>query len=294
MPKLPVVSIVLPVWNGEKYLEQALQSVLNQTYKNFELIIVNDCSSDSSLEIANKYAQSDKRIRILSNSLNLKLPKSLNVGFEAAVGKYYTWTSDDNLLHPTFLEEMLHDLQAIKADIIYADFNSIDESGSIIGVSPVGSAEDLVIANSIGAAFLYRKEVHISLNGFDVDCFLYEDYDFWVRSYLNGFIFSKSKKVLYDYRRHEQSLTSSQVIPEKFAFYRYRLRKVFPNVSRKNAFEARKVLMGYRHTLGIKKWFLLMGESFFINPIKTIQIICNLATKIPAKLNSSFFQNKSS
>lgn len=88
--KSKLVSVILPVYNGEKYLEQSIRSVLDQTYENLELIIVDDASTDNSLYIAQNLAREDSRIRIITNSENLKLPKSLNKGFEDANGEYYT------------------------------------------------------------------------------------------------------------------------------------------------------------------------------------------------------------
>ena len=72
-----LVSIVLPTYNGEKYLADSIESVISQTYKNWELIIINDCSTDKTLEIAQSYAAKDNRIKVYSNDENLKVPKSL-------------------------------------------------------------------------------------------------------------------------------------------------------------------------------------------------------------------------
>ena len=81
-----LVSIVLPTYNGQKYIKDAIDSVLAQSYQNWELIIVNDCSQDNTLKIINEYAQKDSRIKIINNDVNKKLPASLNIGFEAAKG----------------------------------------------------------------------------------------------------------------------------------------------------------------------------------------------------------------
>lgn len=86
MPETPLVSIVLPVYNGEKYLASAIESILAQSYRNWELILVNDCSTDRSLEIMENYAGKDARIRVVQNAENLKLPRSLNAGFAEAKG----------------------------------------------------------------------------------------------------------------------------------------------------------------------------------------------------------------
>ena len=71
-----MISVILPVFNGEKYLQQSIRSILEQTYENWELIIVNDCSTDNTEEIAQRYAKIDKRIRVINNLENKKLPAS--------------------------------------------------------------------------------------------------------------------------------------------------------------------------------------------------------------------------
>ena len=103
----PLVSIVLPTYNGENFIAKAIESILKQTYTNFELIIVDDCSSDATNEIINSYAKKDARIRIIKNDVNKKLPASLNIGFDNAKGEYYTWSSDDNEYYPQAFEKMV-------------------------------------------------------------------------------------------------------------------------------------------------------------------------------------------
>jgi glycosyltransferase involved in cell wall biosynthesis len=282
----PLVSIVLPVWNGQRFLASAIESVLRQTFGDLELIVVNDCSTDRSLEIAKQYAANDARVRILDNAENLKLPASLNRGFEVARGDYFTWTSDDNLLHSTFVETLRSELEAGGGDLIYSDFNSIDETGRFLGISEAGAADGLVAYNTIGASFLYRRAVHETLNGYDPMCFLYEDYDFWIRAYLAGFRFIRSKSIVYDYRRHSQSLTSTRKVPDAYAFYRYNLRKRFHGIDRRTAFRAREILMGYRSILGLHRWSLLLLEAGLYDPLATIRFLSAMALRIPKKVSA--------
>ena len=83
-----LVRIILPVYNGEQYLRESIDSVIAQTYQNWELIIIDDCSSDASPSIAASYAERDSRIHYYRNEHNLKLPRSLNRGFSLAKGEY--------------------------------------------------------------------------------------------------------------------------------------------------------------------------------------------------------------
>ncbi len=222
----PIVSIVLPVHNGEKYLRLAIESCLTQTFQDFELILVDDKSSDGSFETMKEYAEKDTRIKIIRNYENKKLPASLNIGFNEAIGQFYTWTSDDNILQNDFLELMIQEIKRTGADIVYSDYIAIDENGNEIEICRVGKPNEFPLPGSIGASFIYRKKVHESLNGFDTSLFLIEDYDFWVRSYLKGFRYSYINATPYKYRRHSTSLTESakKKINKKIADYRFELR----------------------------------------------------------------------
>jgi len=286
----PLISIVLPVWNGERYLGEAIKSILEQSYDNFELIIVNDCSTDSSLSIALSFSERDSRIIVVSNRSNIKLPASLNEGFSFAKGDFLTWTSDDNILEMDFLKIMSHELLVSNADIVYSSFNSIDTKGRHLNISEVGEAEGLVSQNTIGASFLYKRTVHETLDGYDVSKFLYEDYDFWVRSYIAGFKFKRLNSVVYKYRRHEGALTSTHQMPIDYPQYRFELRRRFAGISKEAAYDAREILLGYRRELGKLKTFQLLIEAFWLNPYGAFKYCAPKIIKIPSKLCSQLLK----
>ena len=202
-----LVSIILPVYNGESFLAEAIESCINQSYKNFELIIVNDCSTDESLNIANSYAALDTRIIIIDNKENKKLPASLNIGHNIAKGKYLTWTSDDNILKSNFLETHVQNLKSSTVDVVYSNFDIILTDGSLKRIHTTGPTEHLMFGNKIGASFMYKRKVFETLKGFDTSLFLLEDYDFWLRASLK-FKFFYLRENLYKYRLHDNSLTS--------------------------------------------------------------------------------------
>ena len=129
-----LVSIVLPVYNGEEFLRESLDSIIDQTYKNWELLILDDCSTDNTPVIAKEYATKDDRIKYIRNEKNLKLPGNLNKGFSLAKGEYLTWTSDDNKYRPIAIEKMLGELNRNSSDLVYASYQVIDESGNNIKV----------------------------------------------------------------------------------------------------------------------------------------------------------------
>ena len=203
-----LVSIVLPSYNGKDFLNKSIESCLNQTYKNIELIIINDCSTDSTEQIINSYT--DSRIKYLKNEINQKLPKSLNIGFNIALGDYFTWTSDDNFYDVTAIEKMVFSLESQKVDLVCAPYFTIDNNDEITGERSVGKQSDVLIDNVVKACFLYKKEVHKKLNGYNPDLFLVEDYDFWIRATFENFKFYQLTEKLYYYRFHENSLTETR------------------------------------------------------------------------------------
>ncbi|WP_166963661.1 glycosyltransferase family 2 protein [Yeosuana marina] len=203
-----LISIILPVHNGQAFLEDVIASIFSQSYSNFELIIVNDCSNDNSLSIAEKFAKKDDRIIIVSNNDNKKLPSSLNIGHKQAKGEFITWTSDDNILKPNFLEKLIDSLLKNQVDVVYSNYDVINEKGSLKRIHTTGPIEHILYGNKIGASFLYKKEVFQELNGYDESLFLLEDYDFWLRASIK-FNFHHLEENLYQYRLHTDSLTSN-------------------------------------------------------------------------------------
>ena len=220
---MPKISIVIPVYNGERYLREAIESVLSQTLTDWELILVNDCSEDGSLSIMESYQ--DSRIRIINNISNQHLPRSLNNGFRVATGEYLTWSSDDNRYGENAL---LHMAQKLDADqscgLVYEDMYYIDENGQV--VDSVSSETDMLyVYNVIGACFLYRREIMQTVGEYNPDMVLVEDYDYWIRIAKKYQICHLGEKD-YFYRRHKKSLTETKRIQIAHQLERLRIREL--------------------------------------------------------------------
>ena len=201
------ISVVLPVYNGEKYLKLSIESVLKQTCQNFELIIIDDCSTDSSGEIAQHYASLDSRVFYYRNDINLKLPKSLNAGFSKVSGEYWTWTSCDNIYLPNALACMVSVLQGnVDVGLVYSSMQIIDSDGQSKEIVQAGSADNIIFRNVVGACFLYRRSVAEKIGSYDPSLFLCEDYEYWLRIASVSKIYP-IKECLYQYRRHFDSLS---------------------------------------------------------------------------------------
>ncbi|WP_410072600.1 glycosyltransferase family 2 protein [Anaerostipes sp.] len=111
------LSVIMPVYNGEQYLNYSIQSVLNQTYKDYELILVDDGSTDHSLEICEKYQSKDKRIRVISQE-NKGISGARNAGIDIATGEYITFMDSDDVIQPKMYEIMLNHMVSDGLDLI--------------------------------------------------------------------------------------------------------------------------------------------------------------------------------
>ena len=205
---VPKVSIVLPTYNGAKYIRQSIDSCLNQTYKNIELIIVDDGSVDETPEII-KYYQ-DERIRYLRHNENNGIPNALNTGFTKATGEYLTWTSDDNHYAEHAIEKMLSFLKRKNCEFVYCDYYRFKDdnpsNGYTVKLPDVLALEN---RNDVGACFLYSRTVMEIVGNYDPDAELAEDYNYWVRVSKN-FPMCHLGELLYFYREHSESLSLSR------------------------------------------------------------------------------------
>lgn len=205
----PKVSIVLPTYNGEKYIKKSIESIINQSFEDWELIIVNDCSTDLTPKIVNDYASQDNRIKVINNVENKKLPESLNIGFRKSIGEYLTWTSDDNEYLPNALANM-HQVLSNNSDcyMVCANMQIVDWSGKFLGNFEVSNL--LWPNNSVGACFMYKREVYEKVGEYNAKLFLVEDYDYWIRVVRRFGTIKTINNILYLYRSHKESLTSKR------------------------------------------------------------------------------------
>ena len=152
---LPQVSVIMPLYNSELYVEQAIRSVISQTYNNWELIVVNDCSEDSSASIVETLAQEDPRIRLLHTknpSGSPTLPR--NIAIENANGRYIAFLDSDDVWLPNKLEEQLALFNDDSVRIVYSDYRKIYRNGTIsdkiVKGPEIVTYKTLLLGNVIG------------------------------------------------------------------------------------------------------------------------------------------------
>jgi O-antigen biosynthesis protein len=222
----PLVSVVLPVFNQGYLVDEAIAGVLSQTYRNWELIVLDDGSTDD-LERRVRHYLSDRRVMFLRQP-NQKLPAALNHAFAYARGELLTWTSADNIMLPFQLERLVEELAAHPvAGLAYSDYWAIDDKGEplddpnwrshnrdpeiphLIRLPSEAGIENFHRSgdNFIGASFLYRRSIADIVGRYADDTFGGEDYDFWLRMHLVT-AFRHVAEPLYRYRVHRDTLSS--------------------------------------------------------------------------------------
>lgn len=128
--KNPKISVIVSVYNTEKYIEKCLDSLLNQTYSNIEIVVINDCSTDGSLKILKKYAKKYDNMILIENKENKGLSYSRNVGLEKATGEYIGYIDSDDYVDSTYYEQMMKAIKKEKSEIAIADMKIVYEDGS--------------------------------------------------------------------------------------------------------------------------------------------------------------------
>jgi len=128
----PLVSIGLPVFNGEDYLEDAIDSILSQTYKNIEIVICDNASTDRTSAIVDSYCRNDDRIKYHRHDINLGAARNYNSTFELSNGKYFKWAAHDDIMHKNYIEQCVKSLEKDSStSLVQSLVGQIDETGTV-------------------------------------------------------------------------------------------------------------------------------------------------------------------
>ena len=211
----PLISVIMPAYNAGQYIGEAIESILNQTYHNFEFFIVDDCSSDSTPEIIRQYAQKDTRIKFLPNAENTGQEYIYNKCIALSTGKYIAIMHADDISYPGRFEKQVRFLEQNK------DISILGTWFSYLGMSvrntPPQTHEqikimlfecsDIVILHP---SVMMRKEDLLVHDLQYVDGYLAEDYKLWVDAITKGLRIANLDEFLVKYRLHPTQLTASK------------------------------------------------------------------------------------
>lgn len=213
----PEISVIIPVYNGEKYIKYAIDSVFSQKYNSYEIIVIDDGSTDETLDILTQYDGLTVLIKPNGGTAS-----ALNTGIRNSKGNWIKWLSADDVLLPEYLDEMMKHISSIpnnKDKIFYTNYEIIDDNGDFINyfLEPPSrnfttnkeQFEELMrYFYGNGSSSFIHKSVFERIGMFDDSLKHSEDYDFWLKASKNNIRFELVPNCLLKYRRHKDQLTN--------------------------------------------------------------------------------------
>lgn len=219
--KSPLVSVIMPVYNSERYLKEAIESILNQTFQDFEFLIFDDGSTDNSKEIIKEYVDKDDRIVPFFSEVNCGYVVHLNKGIELAKGEFIARMDSDDISLPTRFEKQISRLKEVgNIGIIGSSTITIDKYGKKNRTDYRESDPDLLrwytfFFNPFShPTVMIRKGVFEEVGFYDEDKLPSEDRDLWTRVALTQFTFCNLKDPLLLYREHGDSISNRKKVDQ--------------------------------------------------------------------------------
>lgn len=215
---MPAVSVITPAWNAAEFLPQTIESVLAQTFTDWEMLIVDDGSTDETVSIVRSYAARDARIRLLQQA-NAGPSAARNRAMRSARGEFFAFLDSDDRWDPAFLRAQLDVFAAYpETDLVtgngWFDGGAFDgrPTRPVIDGCPVLTLTDLITyESSVFIMTVFRRTVFDTIGGMDEGQWTSEDYDFWLRAALAGFAFRRNPRPLAWYRVRGNSLSRDRV-----------------------------------------------------------------------------------
>ncbi len=217
---MPLVSVITPAFNADRYLEATARSALAQTYRDLELVIVDDASTDRTLQVARQVESTEPaRVRVIAKPTNAGPSAARNAALEAARGEYFALLDADDVWQPEFLARQMA-VFASKPDVDLVTGNGWFQGSRRHG-QPVRPWPDSRPAptlasiisdeNAVFVMTVFRRRVYETIGGFDVGECGNEDFDYWMRAAIAGLRFHRNPEPLAWYRQHDDSLSADGV-----------------------------------------------------------------------------------
>ena len=229
----PLVTVIMPAYNASQHIAQAIRSVQQQTVSDWEMIILDDCSSDATVRIVSEILQTDSRIHLYQNKENMGVAQSRNRGLDLCRSDYVAFLDSDDIWHPEKLERQMNCFRQTGADLVYTSYAIIDMEGKKccgdFFVPATVSLDALLKKNVVGCSTVMLNRAALERYRFQTD-FYHEDYVLWLRMLRDGCTMAGVEEVLVDYRYHVDSRAGNKL---SSAGHRWNI---------------------YREYLGMKRW----------------------------------------
>jgi len=220
-----LVSIITPSFNSEKFITETITSVQNQTHKNWEMIIVDDCSKDNTVEIIEEIIKSDRRIKLIKLEQNSGPAIARNKGIQAVSGKFMTFLDADDIWFPDFIENSIKTILTQKIHFVFSSYRRSDEALNFIYsdfiVPEKVTYHDILKTNSISCLTAFI-DIEVLGKKMMPEVFKRQDMGLWLK-YLKEIPFAygiKEPKAIYRIRKNSLSRKKSDLLKYQWQFYR--------------------------------------------------------------------------
>lgn len=289
---MPKISVIIPVYRVEKYLARCLDSVMAQTFKDFEVICVNDGSPDNCGDILKQYEKRFNNIKVISQE-NKGLSAARNAALPYVTGEYVTFIDSDDFIHPQFLEHLYNVQQMTNCDIVGCDFKKIKKSKDCL-CGNINKVKPKIYANALKVLLNKRNFIHFNVwnklykrevinDILFVSGMYYEDWVYNCCVFERAENFAWIKDCLYGYQLSDNSIMRSKMTAEKIDSYVLGIKTVYDYFMQhapekweevKQTRIARTVKMMMNHTKKAKNQELSVYVAKMLNKLKNEKLIC--------------------
>lgn len=213
--KRPLVSVIVPCYNTAVYVEDTIQSLINQTYSNWEAVFVDDASPDNIRGILQEWVIKDNRCKLVVNKTNQGLAASRIAGIKASSGKYIFPLDSDDYIDKSYIEKAVGVLENdTSVEVVYADTMKFGAVNGLFNLEPY-SLSYLLTKNCIVASAFFRKKTYDAVGGYCKDLEFLEDWDLWISILKNGGKVHKIPEALFFYRVRESGSLINTLFDDK-------------------------------------------------------------------------------
>ena len=238
----PLITVITPAYNAERFIKETLDSVLAQSMENWEMIVIDDGSTDRTREVVAEYAKTDARIRLIENENNMGVARTRNRGLDLFQGKYVAFLDSDDYWESNMLEKMIARAEGTGADIVYCSYSLVDESGKKVCndfILPQKTTfEESIVRSVITCSTVLITAELAKSNRFPTNMY-HEDIAMWFKILRDGGTACGVPDVLAAYRQRRNSRSGDKLISavRRWPIYRKHLEMSF--------FQSVKAMIGY-------------------------------------------------
>ncbi|MGN0163993.1 MAG: glycosyltransferase family 2 protein [Candidatus Ornithomonoglobus sp.] len=254
-----LVSIITPVYNSEKYIRETIDSVIGQSYTNWEMLLVDDCSKDNSAAIIQEYAEKDNRIKYISLEVNSGAAAARNRGLEEAEGRYIAYLDADDIWLRDKLTRQIEFMNVNNVSFSCCDYDKIEEDGTILN-KVVHMPKTITYNQLLRNTIIQTVGVIVDLKYVDKKLLVMpnvrrgQDSATWLQMLRSGVEFYGQNEVLALYRRVPQSLSANKLNAMKRTWYLYR------GVEKLGLFKSIFCLIGWAYHASVKRIYIKKSD----------------------------------